>query len=176
MTTPAIHSLTLPGPMLRRGFWLYVWRVETPRGEMLYVGRTGDNSSPNAAAPYARMGQHLGSQKTQNMLRVQLEKRGIDPQDCENFHLIACGPLYPEVEKEQGLDRKVLMARHMPIRNLIGSIEKALADALSDAGYDVLNTVIWKHPLNERLWRSVRTAFAEHFPELSSETGSGGHG
>ena len=24
---PAINSGTLPGPMLQRGFWLYLWRV-----------------------------------------------------------------------------------------------------------------------------------------------------
>jgi hypothetical protein len=36
----SMHCLTLPGPMLQRGFWLYVWRVQTPKGERLYVGRT----------------------------------------------------------------------------------------------------------------------------------------
>ena len=34
---PGTHLLTLPGAMLQRGFWLYVWRVETPKGEFLYV-------------------------------------------------------------------------------------------------------------------------------------------
>lgn len=29
---PATHVLTLPAPMLHRGFWLYVWRGETPEG------------------------------------------------------------------------------------------------------------------------------------------------
>ena len=38
--TASLHRLTLPGPMLQRGFWLYVWRVQTPKGERLYVGRT----------------------------------------------------------------------------------------------------------------------------------------
>ena len=61
---PTTHCLTLPGPMLRRGFWLYVWQVEDSEGgEWLYVGRTGDNSSPHASAPYTRMGQHLGKIK-----------------------------------------------------------------------------------------------------------------
>ena len=32
---PATHVLTMPGAMLHRGFWLYVWRVETPAGELL---------------------------------------------------------------------------------------------------------------------------------------------
>ena len=51
----SLHRLTLPGPMLQRGFWLYVWRVQTPKGERLYVGRTGDSSSPHATAPYTRV-------------------------------------------------------------------------------------------------------------------------
>ena len=53
------HTLTLPAAMLERGFWLYVWKVETPAGEYLYVGRTGDNSTPYATPPYQRMGPFL---------------------------------------------------------------------------------------------------------------------
>lgn len=49
------------GAFLRRGFWLYVWEVVAPDGaEYLYVGRTGDSSSPYAQSPFVRMGQHLG--------------------------------------------------------------------------------------------------------------------
>lgn len=43
------------GKMLSRGMWLYPWRVDTPQGEMLYVGHTGDSSSLHATAPYTRM-------------------------------------------------------------------------------------------------------------------------
>ena len=74
--TASLHRLTLPGPMLQRGFWLYVWRVQTPMGERLYVGRTGDSSSPHATAPYTRMGQHLGFSKAQNSLRRLLSEAG----------------------------------------------------------------------------------------------------
>jgi hypothetical protein len=46
---PKTFSVTLDGAMLRRGFWLYVWEIKTPDGkDVLYVGRTGDNSSPYA--------------------------------------------------------------------------------------------------------------------------------
>ena len=166
--------LTMPGPMLVRGFWLYIWRVEAPEGEVLYVGRTGDNSSPNAAAPYTRMGQHLGKSKSQNALRVHLEKRGIDPQSCTSFHLVSYGPIFPEVEREEGTSRKELMALHTPFRNIVGSLEKALADALKDAGYCVLNTVKWKHPLDEGKWKLVHAAFSEHFPNLKSSGKSRG--
>ncbi len=164
---PATHSLTVPGAMLRRGFWLYVWRVETPGGkEWLYVGRTGDNSSPHATAPYQRMGQHLGSVKTQNALRRHLEKRAVDPAACVAFHLISHGPLYDEVAKADGATRAALMAAHTPLRDIVGAMEKALADELAAAGYAVLNTVNCKWPVDAALWLPVRAAFAVHFPRL----------
>jgi len=166
MTTPSTWKMTLPGPMLQRGFWLYVWQVETPKGELLYVGRTGDNSSPHATAAYTRMGQHLGFQKTQNALRKQLNNRSIDPEECSAFHLISHGPIYPEITKIEGEDRKDLMAKHMPLRNLVGAMEKALAEELVAAGYDVMNEVKWSHPHDIEVWSAVREAFAEHFPRL----------
>ena len=162
----ATCTLTLPGAMLKRGFWLYVWRVQTPNGELLYVGRTGDNSSPNATAPYTRMGQHLGQMKNQNALRSHLRRKGIEPHDCLNFELIAHGPIFPEVEKTSGIDRDTMMKAHVPIRNIVGAMEKALAESLAQAGYKVLNKVSWKHPLDESLWQPVHQAFAKHFPLL----------
>lgn len=170
MTTPAIYAATLPGPMLRRGFWLYVWRIDTPQGEMLYVGRTGDNSSPHATAPYTRMGQHLGKSKNQNALRRHLEARNIDPETCDTFDLVACGPLYSEVERGADSIREALMAAHEPIRNIVGAMEKALCEALVRAGYTVLNSVSWKHPLDEALWQPVLTAFGHHFPRISASS------
>jgi hypothetical protein len=153
--------------MLQRGFWLYVWRVETPRGELLYVGRTGDNSSPHATAPYTRMGQHLGSVETQNALRKHLLRRGVDLHTC-TFHLVSHGPLYPEVARSDGDDRDTLMARHIPIRNVVGAFEKVLAEELKEAGYDVLNTVKWPHACDQEIWRTVKAAFATEFPRLAS--------
>jgi hypothetical protein len=164
---PATHVLTLPGPMLQRGFWLYVWRVETPAGEVLYVGRTGDNSSPHATAPYTRMGQHLGAIKTQNALRKHLEKRDLDLTAC-TFHLVSHGPLYDEVAKAQDSTRDALMAAHLPVRDIVGAMEKALADDLAAAGYDVLNSVKWKPPLDPALWAPARAAFAACFPKLAA--------
>jgi hypothetical protein len=112
------------------------------------------------------MGQHLGFAKTQNALRKNLLRRGVEPERCAAFHLIAHGPVYPEVEQQEGLDRAALMARHKPLRNLVGAMEKALADELTRAGYTVLNTVAWSHAPEEVVWTSVRAAFADHFPKL----------
>ena len=163
----ATYVLTLPGAILKRGFWLYVWRIETPRGEVLYVGRTGDNSSPHATAPYQRMGQHLSQVKTQNALRRQLEQRGIDPATCANFHLVSHGPLYEEIARFDGATRAALMDQHRPIRDIVGAMEKALADDLAAAGYEVLNTVNWRPALDLALWEPVRAAFAVHFSRLA---------
>lgn len=143
--------------MLERGFWLYVWRVETPEGEYLYVGRTGDASSPHASAPYRRLGQHLSHRREQNALRRNLELLGIVPEQCDAFHLVAHGPLFPEVGD---------MEAHRGPRDIVAALEKALADALRGAGYRVLNTVACRKPLDEVLFASVRTAFAADFPAL----------
>jgi hypothetical protein len=162
---PATHSVTLPGAILQRGFWLYVWRVQTPKGEMLYVGRTGDNSSPFAANPYRRVGQHLGHQENQSALRNYLIKAKVEPLECE-FQVLAHGPLYPEAVKAEGDTREAHMSAHKPIRDIVGAMEKALADDLAAAGYVVLNTVSCKWPLDAALWAPVRAAFAEHFSKL----------
>ncbi len=164
----ATHLITLPTQMLQRGFWLYVWRVETPKGEMLYVGRTGDNSSPNAAAPYTRMIQHLGRAKTQNALRTHLKKQGFEPEDCAAFQFICHGPIHDEVDRTTGLDKTALFAAHMPLRNLVGALEKALADALKEAGYTVFNSVKWKHNYDALVWAKTVDAFANHFPKLKA--------
>lgn len=154
------HTLTLPAAMLERGFWLYVWRVEARGGQYLYVGRTGDNSSPFAKPPYQRMGQHLGHQKNQNALRKYLERKGIKPERCHAFHLITHGPLYAQAQD---------MKAHKAPRDVVAALEKALADALKKSGYEVLNTVNCRKELDLTLWAAVRNAFAQHFPNLNRQ-------
>ncbi|MEO3387594.1 hypothetical protein [Mesorhizobium sp. CAU 1741] len=165
--------LSLPGPMLRRGFWLYVWKAVTAEGqELLYVGRTGDNSSPNASPPYIRMGQHLGSMKNQNALRRNLVNQGVEPETCNTFELVAHGPLHPEVVKPKDFDhsdqavRLQLMEEHLPLRNIVGAMEKRLERDLRAARYSVMNVVKWKHDVDDETWAPVRSAFANDFPRL----------
>jgi hypothetical protein len=166
--SPATHCLTLPGAMLRRGFWLYVWRVEDAEGnEWLYVGRTGDNSSPRASAPYTRMGQHLGTSKNQNALRARLKDQGIEAEHCRAFHFVAHGPLYPEVEQADGADRATLMAKHVRLRDEVGAYERDLEVALRQAGYRLLNRVNCKWPGDPGRWQEIKQAFAVHFPKLA---------
>ncbi len=165
-TTASLHRLTLPGPMLQRGFWLYVWRVQTPMGERLYVGRTGDSSSPHATAPYTRMGQHLGFSKAANSLRRLLEESKIEPETCVQFELISYGPIFHEIgmTKDQLCHQQMLL--HTPVRDQMAGLEKKLRDALVVAGYKVLNVVHSKKSCDAAHWEAVRNAFAEHFPEL----------
>ncbi len=163
-----LHRLTLPGAMLQRGFWLYVWRIATPNGALHYVGRTGDNSSPRAAAPFTRMGQHLGTSANSNALRRNLINHGVMPEDCARFDLIAHGPIYPQVDHDS-TDRGVLMECHIPFRDQVGAMEKLLCDGLKDAGYDVLNTVNCKWVLSaegEEKWAEAKQAFRQDFPAL----------
>lgn len=171
----ATHCLTLPGPMLRRGFWLYVWRVEDSTGqEWLYVGRTGDNSSPNASDPFTRVARHLGENGAANMLRRHLKERGVPLHTCHH-HLTFHGPIHPEVERPDCPDqrknrRNELMGHHRPLRDEVGAYERDLAAALADAGYSVLNTVKCKWEGKPERWQEIRAAFAEHFPNLAKQS------
>ena len=65
-------TFSFSGSLLQRGFWLYVWQVTTADGrEVLYVGRTGDSSSPHAQSPFNRLSQHLGSNKSRERLQAR---------------------------------------------------------------------------------------------------------
>jgi hypothetical protein len=130
---PEAYTLRLDGGTLRRGFWLYVWEATTPQGEvLLYVGRTGDNSTPNAQSPFNRMGQHLGSTKN-SMPRNHLDQNGVVSEQCR-FRLVAHGPLFPEVPDND-------MEAHVEIRDIVGALEKKLADDLAASGYYVMTTL-----------------------------------
>lgn len=159
------HILTLTPAVLQRGFWLYVWRVTVDAERIVvYVGRTGDSSSPNAQAPFTRMGQHLGYNEKQNALRRRLKARDILPEACQNFELICHGPIYPEVVRDNDSNRDTLMEAHISIRDMVGAMERQLCQELKDAGYDVLNTVNCRAAFDTPVWQTVRVAFAEHFP------------
>jgi hypothetical protein len=135
-----------------------VWDVTAADGRtVLYVGRTGDSSSPNAQSPFNRLSQHLGKNKHANALRRQLLNVGIEPNDCLNFEMAAYGPIHPEGAS---------MADHTPLRNIVAAMEKALCDALLAAGYTVLNSVNCRQKLDDESWRRVLTAFTERFPKL----------
>jgi hypothetical protein len=153
----ATHELTFKGGVLERGFWLYVWEITTPHGERLYyVGRTGDSSSNNAQSPFNRMAQHLGFKKESNALRRCLEARGVPAEDC-SFKVVAYGPILKE-----GATRD----SHRERRDKIAPLEKALAEAMTTAGYDVVNTVNCRIDLDGEMFAVIRAAFASRFSAL----------
>jgi hypothetical protein len=159
--------LSFDGEFLRRGFWVYVWQVVAPGDrELFYVGRTGDSSSRYAQSPFNRMGQHLGFAKNSNMLRKYLGGRGVEPNDCE-FRLVAHGPL---------LDEAGDLATHRECRDTVAGIEKALAEAMLSAGYDVMNIVRSRKPLDRAMFAEVLAAFAVEFPRLRDGVIEGAQG
>ncbi len=101
---------------------------------------------------------NLGSAKNTSALRNYLTKRGEVPESC-GFKLMAFGPILPEAT-----DRET----HNQRRDKIAAAEKRLAEDLSDAGYEVMNPVHCRRALDESLYGSIRCAFAEHFPALTT--------
>ena len=154
----ALHQLSLPGAMLARGFWLYVWEVTTNSDEKwLYVGRTGDSSSPNAQSPFSRLSQHLSQNPKSNALRRNLIRASVDADSCRSFELICYGPILAEC---------ATMDLHRPARNIMAGLEKGLRDALHTAGYRVLNEVKSRHPIDQSRMAKVLNAFAVRFSKL----------
>jgi hypothetical protein len=154
----ATYTFIFSGQLLERGFWLYVWEIRSREGRTIYyVGRTGDSSSPNAQSPFNRMGQHLGFNDKSNVLRRRLEQLGIAPESCE-FRLVEHGPI---------LDEAASIEEHRRARDIVAALEKALAEAMCAAGYDVINTVTCRMPLDEGRFVLVRDGFAAAFPRLT---------
>jgi hypothetical protein len=152
------QELKFSGALLGRGFWLYVWDITTVGNiHLYYVGRTGDSSSLNAQSPFNRMGQHLGSNPKNNVLRRKLKSKDIDPERCL-FRLVAYGPIFPEATSHEG---------HMKSRDRIAAMEKALAQGLTEAGYEVMNTVHCLADLDVAAFAAVRDGFVGYFRNLA---------
>jgi hypothetical protein len=151
-------TLSFDGQLLRRGFWLYVWEATLPNGSTAhYVGRTGDSSSRFAQSPFNRMRQHLGFAKNSNMLRRHLEDLNVVPEGCV-FRFVAHGPILEEADDLTG---------HRERRDVVAAMEKALAQAMTDAGYLVMNTVNCRVKLDPAQFKKVRAAFASQFEKLA---------
>tara|TARA_R110000824_G_scaffold118960_12_gene271846 strand:+ start:6258 stop:6731 length:474 start_codon:yes stop_codon:yes gene_type:complete len=154
-----LHEVSFAGGILKRGFWLYVWQITPPESApVYYVGRTGDSSSTNAQSPFNRMGQHLGHSENSNMLRKHLTKQNIDADQCA-FRLVALGPLEEESSHPE-------RDEHDERRDLVAAMEKALAEAMQLAGYNVMNKVHSRKILNATRFAEVKSAFAKTFPKI----------
>jgi hypothetical protein len=153
----SVQCLAFDGALLRRGFWLYVWEIRTPDGRALhYVGKTGDKSSGSSQSPFDRLSKHLGSNKHNNALCRHLAKHGIDPGACV-FRFRAFGPLFTVNSP----------ADHAALCDVTSGLEKALACAIAEAGYEVINTVRCRIVPEEELFARVWAGFAPHFPSVT---------
>lgn len=152
-----LHTMYFTGSLLSRGFWLYIWRITAKDRTVLYVGRTGDSSSPNASSPFNRIGQHLDFRPKAkgNAMARQLKRIGIDPRDCD-FEMLALGPLF---------DEQKTMECHKPYRDQMSAIEKATANLLKKRGYTVLGVHHSGKVLDSEVWARVGDALKDRFAE-----------
>lgn len=158
LTATDVHSMSFSGCLLRRGFWLYIWKIATSERTVFYVGRTGDSSSPHANSPFNRIGQHLDfrAKAKGNALARNLKAAAIDPVEAR-FDMMALGPVYPEAKDMTG---------HAPRRDVMAALENQLARFLRGRGYGVLGIHRTKKVLDTALWEKVSTLVAPHFPPL----------
>ena len=157
------YAMSFDGALLARGFWLYVWRIVAPAETVLYVGRTGDSSSPHASSPFRRIGQHLDVRANAkgNALGRQLARAGLDPTCC-TFDMVGIGPVFAE---------QIGMPAHVVFRDRAAVLEGALAVHLSGRGY----TVLGEHPTRSldsepELFEEIRGIVDAQFPAVTRST------
>jgi hypothetical protein len=126
------YVMEFDGQVLERGFWLYVWEILYGHDRYIYVGRTGDSSSPNASSPFSRIGQHLDFRKNArgNSLAKRLREAGVNPSECK-FRMLALGPFFREQD---------LFEAHKPYRDQMASYEYETAAFLREMRFNVLGT------------------------------------
>lgn len=126
-----VSRATFDGAILKRGFWLYLVEVVSSAGRRaVYVGRTGDTSSPYAASLFTRLTGHLDDRKgaKANSLLKRLIDQDLASTDC-SYRLVGIGPVF---------DQQASMEKHKPLRDQVAGLERAVADHLREQGYDVL--------------------------------------
>jgi hypothetical protein len=148
------------GHLLNRGFWLYVWEIKGPLSHHVYVGRTGDSSSPHASSPFKRIGQHLdpGPSAKGNALGKQLTRAGVKYEEC-SFKMVAIGPIWPEQADFEA---------HKPVRDQMAALERAIADELRQRGYVVLGTHPRAGTPDQSVLRQLRALLDPKFPVVAA--------
>jgi hypothetical protein len=155
--TGLLYNANFDGALLSRGFWLYVWEIVPAHGRTIhYVGKTGDKASRVCQSPFNRLSNHLGGNKHSNALKRHLGQKKIEPERCQ-FRFHAYGPLFVDNSEQT----------HGELCDATSGLEKALADALNEAGYEVINKVHCRIPIDLAIFQTARNAFATHFKKLS---------
>jgi hypothetical protein len=157
-----ICRMEFSGKLLKRGFWLYVWEIRGDETHHLYVGRTGDSSSPNASSPFRRIGQHLDTRLNAkgNALGKQLKKARIEAEAC-TFKMTAIGPIFDEQDT---------MPEHRPLRDKTGALERALAEELRRRGYEILGDHQSRVAVDTVLFDQLMIALKDSFPSRLCDT------
>jgi len=150
------HSMNFDGALIARGFWLYVWEIADGSRTVLYVGRTGDTSLPNASSPFRRISQHLDSKANAkgNALLKQLTRAKLVPERC-HFEMVAIGPLFPEQRDP---------AQHRLFRDKTAALERMLADHLRKRGYDVLGAHPGIGAVDTEVFTQIRQIVDDRWP------------
>lgn len=152
-----LSTLSFDGVMLSRGFWLYVWEVTSKDGRMVhYLGKTGVKHTRMIPSPYIVASFQLGHSTNNNALRRHLERVGLDPGQCR-FRFHAYGPIFDAGTRKAHGEQCDIMA----------GLEAGLSDALLKAGYDLLNPLNRRIPVDEKLFERVLEAFSEPLPKLA---------
>ncbi|MCK4819475.1 AbiV family abortive infection protein, partial [bacterium] len=153
-----VYSMSFDGALLERGFWLYIWDIKTLTERYLYVGRTGDSSSPNAASPFARIGQHLDARPNAraNSIARRLKEKNVLP-SSGTFEMLAIGPLFLE---------QATLTDHNVYRDQMAALERDLAKYLRESGYNVLGTHASRKSVNEKMLTKVLKIVKKRFPPV----------
>ncbi len=124
------YEVNIDGRLLERGYWLYVWKIETPEGVLVHVGHTGDSVNAGAGTVVARLGAVLDTreQARGNSLARLVAGRGLEPLAC-TYRLLALGPFQPESES---------MHEHRPRRVEMQERAAGLCAALEARGLDLV--------------------------------------
>lgn len=156
------YSMFFDGALLERGFWLYIWDIKKPPERYLYIGRTGDSSSPNAASPFARIGHHLDFRPNAkaNSISRRLKEKNLVPSSAK-FAMLAIGPLFPEQESFKD---------HIVCRDQLAALENALAEHIRNNGYNVLGTHNSRKAVDKNTLKEVIEIVEKHFPPRGSQT------
>lgn len=150
------------GELLERGFWLYVWEITEGKSCHLYVGRTGDSSSPNASSPFNRIGQHLDFRENAKgaSLAKRLKEAGINPKKSK-FRMLALGPFFPEQEEFEA---------HKPYRDQMATFEYELARHLKNMGHSVLGVHHQGAPVDSTQLGNVKEIVEKFLSESAANT------
>lgn len=147
------EQIEFHGRMLKRGFWIYVWTISFRQKKYFYVGRTGDNSSPNAASPFNRLSMHLDMRDnaTANCIVRRMREKGVDPTACK-YKMLAIGPLFEEQDDFES---------HRPYRDRVARIEAELAYYLTERGCDVVGVHPRRGEYDMRLFNRIKRHVGE---------------